>query len=79
VRRTKASRSDVRAYRRADAGRRIVGLTARPIEETDVNAKAAIRNKTWAELQEGDSASIERICSVQDLLAFDQFPAPSIR
>jgi phosphate butyryltransferase len=35
-----------------------------------VNAKAAIRNKTWSELQVGDSASLERTCSVQDLFLF---------
>jgi phosphate butyryltransferase len=35
-----------------------------------VNAKAAIRNKTWAELRVGDSASIERTASVQDLYLF---------
>jgi phosphotransacetylase/acyl dehydratase len=35
-----------------------------------VNAKPAIRNKTWAELKVGDAASLERTCSVQDLLLF---------
>jgi len=29
-----------------------------------------MRNKTWAELQVGDSASIERSCSLQDLFLF---------
>jgi phosphotransacetylase/acyl dehydratase len=41
-----------------------------PIEESEVNAKAAIRNKTWAELKVGDAASLERTCSVQDLFLF---------
>jgi len=35
-----------------------------------VNAKPAIRNKTWAELSVGDSASLERSCSTQDLVLF---------
>ncbi len=35
-----------------------------------MKAKAAIRNKTWAELRVGDSAGIERTCSVQDLFLF---------
>lgn len=35
-----------------------------------MNAKAAIRNKTWAELRVGDTASIERTASVQDLYLF---------
>jgi phosphate butyryltransferase len=35
-----------------------------------VNAKPAIRNKTWAELNVGDSASLERTCSAQDLVLF---------
>jgi len=35
-----------------------------------VNAKPAIRNKTWAELNVGDAASLERSCSAQDLVLF---------
>ncbi len=35
-----------------------------------MSAKRTIRNKTWAELKVGDSASIERSCSVQDLFLF---------
>ncbi len=35
-----------------------------------MSAKSAIRNKTWAELKVGDSASLERSCSVQDLILF---------
>ena len=35
-----------------------------------MSAKPAIRNKTWAELEVGDSASLERSCSVQDLILF---------
>jgi phosphate butyryltransferase len=35
-----------------------------------MNAKPAIRNKTWAELNVGDSASLERTCSAQDLVLF---------
>ena len=35
-----------------------------------MNANAQIRNKTWSELKVGDSASLEQICSVQDLLLF---------
>ncbi len=35
-----------------------------------MSAKPAIRNKTWAELQVGDAASLERSCSVQDLFLF---------
>ena len=35
-----------------------------------MSAKPAIRNKTWAELSVGDSASLERSCSVQDLVLF---------
>jgi phosphate butyryltransferase len=38
--------------------------------EADMSAKPAIRNKTWAELTVGDSASLERSCSVQDLILF---------
>ena len=34
-----------------------------------MNAKSAIRNKTWAELNVGDAASLERDCSAQDRLA----------
>jgi phosphate butyryltransferase len=35
-----------------------------------MSAKPALRNTTWAELKVGDSASIERTCSVQDLILF---------
>ena len=35
-----------------------------------MKSSAIIRNKTWAELKVGDRASIERACSVQDLLLF---------
>src|SRR5271166_2045955 len=35
-----------------------------------MSAKPAIRNKTWAELKVGDTASLERRCSVQDLILF---------
>jgi phosphate butyryltransferase len=35
-----------------------------------MNARAWVRNKTWAELRIGASASIERTCSVQDLVLF---------
>ena len=35
-----------------------------------MSAKPAIRNKTWAELTVGDSAKLERSCSVQDLILF---------
>ena len=35
-----------------------------------MNVRAAVRNKTWAELKVGDAASLERTCSVQDLLLF---------
>ena len=35
-----------------------------------MNAKPAIRNKTWAELNVGDAASLERSCSAQDLVLF---------
>jgi phosphotransacetylase/acyl dehydratase len=35
-----------------------------------MSAKSAIRNKTWAELKVGDTASLERSCSVQDLILF---------
>ncbi len=35
-----------------------------------MSAKSAVRNTTWAELKVGDSASIERTCSVQDLILF---------
>jgi hypothetical protein len=30
------------------------------IEETDVSAKSAVRNKAWAELRVGDAASLEQ-------------------
>ncbi len=35
-----------------------------------MSAKPAIRNRTWAELKVGETASIERSCSVQDLFLF---------
>src|SRR5271166_5742764 len=35
-----------------------------------MTARPAVRNKTWAELKVGDSASIERSCSLQDLILF---------
>ena len=35
-----------------------------------MSAKSAVRNTTWAELKVGDTASIERTCSVQDLILF---------
>jgi len=35
-----------------------------------VKPTSTMRNKTWAELQVGDSASIERSCSLQDLFLF---------
>ena len=35
-----------------------------------MSAKPAIRNKTWAELEVGDTASLERTCAVQDLVLF---------
>ena len=35
-----------------------------------MSAKPAIRNKTWAELKVGDTASLERTCAVQDLVLF---------
>jgi phosphotransacetylase/acyl dehydratase len=38
--------------------------------DPDVNAKPAIRNKTWPELNVGDAASLERTCSMQDLVLF---------
>ena len=35
-----------------------------------MSAKPAIRNKTWAELEVGDTAGLERSCSLQDLFLF---------
>ena len=35
-----------------------------------MNVRAAVRNKTWDEIEVGDSASLERACSVQDLVLF---------
>ena len=35
-----------------------------------MSAKSAIRNKTWAELKVGDTATLERTCSVQDFFLF---------
>ena len=35
-----------------------------------MNDRPAIRNKTWAELKVGDTASLERSCSLQDLFLF---------
>jgi phosphotransacetylase/acyl dehydratase len=35
-----------------------------------MNARPAIRNKTWAELKVGDTASLDRTCSLQDLFLF---------
>ena len=35
-----------------------------------MSAKAAIRNKIWAELKVGDTAGLERACSLQDLFLF---------
>ena len=35
-----------------------------------MGARAAVRNTTWAELEVGDTAGIERVCSVQDLVLF---------
>ncbi|MBV9287869.1 MAG: enoyl-CoA hydratase, partial [Hyphomicrobiales bacterium] len=35
-----------------------------------MTAKLPIRNKTWAELKVGDSASLERSCTAQDLVLF---------
>src|SRR5271166_6277796 len=35
-----------------------------------MNARPAIRNKTWAELKVGDTASLDRSCSIQDLFLF---------
>ena len=35
-----------------------------------MNAVKMVRNKTWAELKVGDSATIERICSERDLFLF---------
>lgn len=35
-----------------------------------MNARHVIRNRTWAELRVGDAATIERACSLQDLLLF---------
>ena len=35
-----------------------------------MSAKPPIQNKTWAELDVGDSASLERSCSLQDLFLF---------
>ncbi len=35
-----------------------------------MSAKPAVRNTTWAELEVGAAASIERTCSVQDLVLF---------
>ncbi|HME86438.1 MAG TPA: bifunctional enoyl-CoA hydratase/phosphate acetyltransferase [Roseiarcus sp.] len=35
-----------------------------------MSARPAIRNKTWAELKVGDTASLDRTCSVQDLFLF---------
>ncbi len=35
-----------------------------------MNVRPSIRNKTWDELKVGDSASLDRTCSVQDLFLF---------
>ncbi len=35
-----------------------------------MSAKSTVRNTTWAELEAGAAASIERTCSVQDLVLF---------
>ncbi|MBV8593001.1 MAG: bifunctional enoyl-CoA hydratase/phosphate acetyltransferase [Caulobacteraceae bacterium] len=35
-----------------------------------MNAASLVRNKTWAELKAGDSASFERTCEAQDLVLF---------
>ena len=35
-----------------------------------MNARPAIRNRTWAELKVGDTASLDRTCSLQDLFLF---------
>jgi phosphotransacetylase/acyl dehydratase len=35
-----------------------------------MSAKSAIRNRTWAELKVGDTASLDRTCSLQDLFLF---------
>ena len=35
-----------------------------------MSARSAVRNKTWAELGVGDTASLERTCSLQDLVLF---------
>jgi phosphotransacetylase/acyl dehydratase len=35
-----------------------------------MNVRAAVRNKTWDEIKVGDSASLERVCSAQDLVLF---------
>jgi phosphotransacetylase/acyl dehydratase len=35
-----------------------------------MNVRAAVRNKTWDEIKVGDSASLERVCSEQDLVLF---------
>ena len=35
-----------------------------------MSPRAAVRNTTWAELKVGQSVSIERTCSVQDLVLF---------
>ncbi len=35
-----------------------------------MNARPAIRNRTWTELKVGDTASLDRTCSLQDLILF---------
>ena len=39
-------------------------------KQTMTAARAPLRNTTWAELRVGQTASIERTCSAQDLILF---------
>ena len=40
------------------------------LSATEREMTQTIRNKSWAELEVGDKAAIERTCAVQDLILF---------
>ena len=54
----------------ASRRRRPAGFAEADMSDKPAVRNPTVRNTTWAELEVGDSASIERSCSVQDLILF---------
>jgi phosphotransacetylase/acyl dehydratase len=65
-----ASRPDSGAIRRPNRVPELEHLERRTMSATLTKSPKGVWNKTWAQLQIGDHATIERICTAQDLFLF---------